>query len=139
MYIKSFKDLMMNIRAMTFPSDDAKNYIKYLTELSLVNRWKYFSDKKLRVDMMVCPRDRRVIDAHNYSKVLLDAMQTAGMFIDDNQVVELTVVLGPIVKGGNIIVDMWEIDHAPDLHPLWLASGIVSQAQPVAMKLDLEP
>lgn len=106
--IHSPKAMMSLIRAIVFPSTEAKKYIKYLQEIALVNKLRFGSQQKIRMDVLVCPRDRREIDAHNFTKVLLDAMEQAGVFVNDSQVEHLTARLGPVVKEGKLVVNMWE-------------------------------
>lgn len=114
LYIRSFKELFTKIRATTFPSDDAKAYIKSMKEYAIQRGFMFNTDKPLRVDVVVCPRDRREIDAHNYTKVLLDAFEQAGVVVDDSQCIDVRVRIGPIIKGGRVVVSMWEIQSDPD-------------------------
>ena len=67
-------------------------------------------DKKLRISMVLFPRDKRKIDIDNRIKSVLDALQDAGVFDDDFQVDELSIVRGKPIKGGAIRVLIEEID-----------------------------
>jgi crossover junction endodeoxyribonuclease RusA len=49
-------------------------------------------------------RDRRAADLDNRLKALNDALEHAGVFDDDEQIDELHVTRGPIVKGGECFV-----------------------------------
>lgn len=121
MVVRSFKELMGKIRCMTFPSTAAKDYFKWIKEHAIQRGYRFGTQKMLRLDLVVCPRDRRKIDAHNYSEVMLDAFQEAGVYEDDSQIEELRVRLGPVVKEGCIIVSLWEItpDHNAILKEAW--------------------
>jgi crossover junction endodeoxyribonuclease RusA len=66
-------------------------------------------DKKLRISMVLFPRDKRKIDIDNRIKAVLDALQDAGVFDDDFQVDELSIVRGKAIKGGAIRVIIEEI------------------------------
>ena len=66
-------------------------------------------DSKLRISMVLFPRDKRKIDIDNRIKCVLDALQDAGVFNDDFQVDELTIVRGKTIKGGGIRVIIEEI------------------------------
>lgn len=114
LYIRSFKELYTKIRAITHPSDDARDYIETIKELAIQKGFMFNSDKPVRLDIVVCPRDRREIDPTNYEKVLLDALEQARVIINDSQCIDVRTRLGPIIKGGRIVVSMWEISHDPD-------------------------
>ena len=60
--------------------------------------------------MVLFPRDKRKIDIDNRIKCVLDALQDAGVFNDDFQVDELTIVRGKTIKGGGIRVMIEEIN-----------------------------
>jgi crossover junction endodeoxyribonuclease RusA len=59
--------------------------------------------------MVLFPRDKRKIDIDNRIKCVLDALQDAGVFDDDFQVDELSIVRGKTIKGGAIRVLIEEI------------------------------
>jgi crossover junction endodeoxyribonuclease RusA len=67
-------------------------------------------DKKLRISMVLFPRDKRKIDIDNRIKAVLDALQDAGVFNDDFQVDELSIVRGSPIKNGAIRVLIEVID-----------------------------
>lgn len=48
--------------------------------------------------------DRRVRDVDNYMKALLDGLDLAGVYDDDNLVDQLHSVRGEVVKGGSCVV-----------------------------------
>ena len=67
-------------------------------------------DSKLRISMVLFPRDKRKIDIDNRIKSVLDALQDAGVFDDDFQVDELSIVRGKPIKGGAIRVMIEQIE-----------------------------
>ena len=67
-------------------------------------------DSKLRISMVLFPRDKRKIDIDNRIKSVLDALQDAGVFDDDFQVDELSIVRGKTIKGGGIRVLIEQIE-----------------------------
>lgn len=113
-YLRSMKELFTKLRSIQFPSSDAKAYVATIKELAIQRGFMFNTDKPLRMDVVVCPRDRREIDAHNYTKVLLDALQEAQVYTDDSQVIDLRTRVGPIIKGGRLVVSLWETQTDPD-------------------------
>lgn len=55
------------------------------------------------------PKDRRRQDLDNRSKLLCDALTEAGVWLDDSQIDELTLVRREPVKGGLVKVVIAEI------------------------------
>lgn len=113
-YLPNPRAIFAKLRSIQFPSTDAKAYVKSMKECAIQRGFMFNTEKPLRVDVVVCPRDRREIDAHNYTKVLLDAFQEAGVYMDDSQCIDVRVRVGPIIKGGRLVVSMWEIQSDPD-------------------------
>lgn len=65
---------------------------------------------RLCVVMRVFPRDKRKQDIDNRVKATLDALQAAGLFENDEQIDDLHVTRGGIVKGGRIELMIGELD-----------------------------
>lgn len=63
----------------------------------------------LVVDVTVFPPDRRRRDIDNVQKALLDALQHGGAYLDDNQIVRLTIERGGPVDGGKTLVGIRNI------------------------------
>ena len=101
--------LYKSFRTLSAPSKEAKEYCKAVEEIVIQRNCRFFTEKDLRITVLVCPRDRRKIDAHNYTKVLFDAMEKAGVFSNDSQLVDERTQLGPIRKNGCVIVSLWEL------------------------------
>jgi crossover junction endodeoxyribonuclease RusA len=64
---------------------------------------------RLQVEIEIYPKDKRKIDIDNRIKPLLDALQHAGLFLDDEQVDKLIVERKEIVKDGQCKVIIKEI------------------------------
>ena len=52
----------------------------------------------IRLWVVLHPPDNRRRDTDNILKCLLDALVHAGMMVDDSQIVELSVVRGPVIS-----------------------------------------
>ena len=61
-------------------------------------------DGPLSVHITLCPPDKRTRDIDNVIKPLLDAMEHAGCFENDNQIVELHIMRKDVQKGGSCVV-----------------------------------
>jgi crossover junction endodeoxyribonuclease RusA len=67
-------------------------------------------DSKLKITMVLFPRDKRKIDIDNRIKAVLDALEDAGVFNNDFQVDHLEIIRGEPVKNGGIRVMIETID-----------------------------
>lgn len=63
-----------------------------------------FGASRLFVAIRVCMRSKKKADLDNRLKSLLDALEHAGVFDNDEQIDELLILRGPIVKGGECYV-----------------------------------
>lgn len=59
---------------------------------------------RLSVHVALWPPDKRVRDIDNILKPLLDAMEHAGVYENDSQIDELTIIRRPPIKGGSCTV-----------------------------------
>jgi len=59
---------------------------------------------RLSVDIRVFPPDRRRRDLDNTLKALADALQHAGVYLDDSQIDRLTVSRWPVTPPGKVVV-----------------------------------
>lgn len=73
------------------------------------------------------PPDRRKRDADNFHKCLSDALQHAGVFHDDSQVVHLEIWKHDPVKGGKVVVHIRERSRDGRLEDLKSARRYLSR------------
>lgn len=66
-------------------------------------------ESRLEVQVEIHPKDKRKMDIDNRIKPLLDALQHASVFIDDEQIDRLVVERKEIIKGGKCVVTINEI------------------------------
>ena len=66
-----------------------------------------FGDKKLKLTLILRPRDKRKIDIDNRIKAVLDALEHAGVFDNDFQVDHIEMIRGEQIKGGllNVVIE----------------------------------
>ena len=72
-----------------------------------------FGDKKLKLTLILRPRDKRKIDIDNRIKAVLDALEHAGVFDNDFQVDHIEMIRGEQIKGGLLHVVVEEIEPPP--------------------------
>lgn len=65
---------------------------------------------RLGVTLDVCCPDRRQRDLDNVCKAALDALTHARVWADDKLIDRLTIVRGPVVKGGLLVVTIERLD-----------------------------
>lgn len=68
-----------------------------------------FTDERLEVVITLNPPDKRVRDIDNIAKPTLDALVSAGLFIDDGQIDRLVIIRSNIVKGGCMTVGVGKL------------------------------
>ena len=67
---------------------------------------------RLAVKLVLIPPTLQARDIDNYSKGVLDAITHAGVWLDDGQVDQLTIIRGEKAKGGGCWVEIVEIAEA---------------------------
>ena len=99
-----------NFRGRTILSPAGREFKEKVADYVAEYNVPKLGEAKLRISMVLFPRDKRKIDIDNRIKCVLDALQDAGVFDDDFQVDELSIVRGKPIKGGAIRVLIEEID-----------------------------
>lgn len=69
-----------------------------------------FGSARLRVDVVVRPRSKRIFDLDNLFKGLLDSLCDAGVYDDDSQIDQLSICRGDPIAGGACLVVIEEIN-----------------------------
>ena len=96
-------------KRVTHLSSEAKKFTHEVAVIIAKKAGTTYSTKRLRGEFILHPKTKARIDIDNRLKGLLDAMQKAYLYADDEQFDEITIRRGSVVKGGNIEVRIWEI------------------------------
>ena len=70
-------------------------------------------DGSVAIAIVACPPDRKVRDLDNVLKATLDALTQACLWDDDSQVGRLTIVRGPVVRGGCLEIGVESVVPEP--------------------------
>ncbi len=95
-------------------SKDARAYRHQVRRIAIERSIKPLMGK-LAVRIEIVPPDNRRRDCDNVQKPILDALQKAGAFWDDSQVVWLLTIKSEPVSGGRAIVTISEIEEGRQL------------------------
>lgn len=87
-----------------FLSKAGKDFRKQVAEIIAERQCLKFGTSRLFMAVRLCMMDRRASDLDNRLKALCDALEHAGVFDNDEQIDELLILRGPIVKGGECYV-----------------------------------
>jgi len=99
-----------NNRGRTHISNKGRQYRKD-AEAALLAQFGQVVELRgsLAVSILAVMPDRRKRDLDNLLKATLDAITHSGFWQDDSQVDELTIVRGPVVRGGSLRVTIKEL------------------------------
>ena len=109
----SMTTMWRNFRGRTVLSKAGRAFREDVQNIIIDNNIPKFGDSKLRITMILRPRDKRKTDIDNRIKAVLDALEHAGVFNDDFQVDHLEMIRGEPLKGGLLHV---VIEELPDPH-----------------------
>ena len=107
----SMNTMWRNFRGRTVLSKAGKVFREEVQEIVINQNIPKFGDRKLKVTMILRPRDKRKTDIDNRIKAVLDALEHAGVFDDDFQVDHLQMIRGEPLKGGLLHVVIEELPN----------------------------
>lgn len=104
-----WRHVLIGRRVRVLISAEGRAYRKAVADAVMLARaagkmQRHQATTRLSVRIEAQPPDRRARDLDNLPKAVLDAMTAAGVWLDDSQVDELTVVRLDPVRGGQIRV-----------------------------------
>ncbi len=105
----SVNRIWRNIGSRTILSLEARVYRQTVQSIVQCHLFEIFVGP-IAVDILVFPPDRRRRDIDNLQKALLDSLQHAGVFADDNQIQRLSIERREIVPNGSVIVRIQAIE-----------------------------
>ena len=97
-------------KRVTHLSSEAKKFTHEVAVIIAKKAGMTYSTKRLRGEFILHPRTKARIDIDNRLKGLLDAMQKAYLYADDEQFDEIIIKRGEVVKGGSVEVKIWEME-----------------------------
>ena len=71
-----------------------------VAEYVALHQLESFGDGSVVVDIVLRPRDARLMDIDNCIKPILDSLQDAGLVDNDKQVHRVSIMRGLVMKGG---------------------------------------
>jgi crossover junction endodeoxyribonuclease RusA len=86
---------------------------KCVKEIWEASNHQGFGSAKVEFNVLLFPRDNRLMDIDNMLKCLGDSLQDAGAFEDDQQVWKITIERGEKIKGGGCQVTISEYPNVP--------------------------
>jgi crossover junction endodeoxyribonuclease RusA len=98
-----------NFRGRTVLSKAGRQFKADVADYIVNNNIPKFGDRKLKVTMILRPRDKRKVDIDNRIKAVFDSLEDAGVFDDDFQIDHLEMIRGEPIKGGLIRVLIEEV------------------------------
>lgn len=93
----------------TLISRAGRQYKKDVSEIVMLSGAARNLDGRLKVEIVAYPPDKRPRDIDNLLKAILDALEKAGVFINDNRIDDLCIRRGEVEQGGRIIVTIEEV------------------------------
>lgn len=97
-----------------FLSKRGREFKQAVQEYVIDNKIPKLGSKAVSVEIILRPRSKKLMDIDNCAKAVLDSLQDAGVFDNDQQVWKLTIERGIPRKGGGAVVMIFEYPlHSP--------------------------
>jgi crossover junction endodeoxyribonuclease RusA len=107
-YPPSMNHYWRNFRGHTVISREGREFRQEVAEIA--TSLPKFGSSRLKITMLLRPRDARRIDLDNRIKAVLDALEHSGIFENDYQVDHVQMIRGQKMKGGALHVLIEEVN-----------------------------
>jgi len=98
-----------------FLSKRGREFKEQVAAYVIDNKIPKLGEMAVQIDIILRPRNKRLMDIDNSCKAILDSIQDAGIIDDDSQVWKLTVERGITHTGGSCVVMIEEYkEHKND-------------------------
>ena len=102
------------VNGKVLKSKQARDYIKIIAQLWMVYKTQtkakaFGKDQRLQIYIQVFPPNRIRRDLDNLLKVLMDSLENAGLFTNDEQIDDIRIMRMEIYPGGKMIVCLREL------------------------------
>ncbi len=87
-----------------YVAKEGKSYRSLVEKIVMIKRPERFGKEKVRVEIDMYPPDNRRRDVDNILKALLDALENASLYDDDNQICSLSVDKKEVIEKGKVVV-----------------------------------
>ena len=92
----------------TYMSKGGRDYKKAVAEYIAESNTPKLGAARMSLEIVLWPKDKRKYDIDNRIKALLDSLQDAGVFDDDEQIDQINIYRGTgTVTGGQARVLIW--------------------------------
>lgn len=92
----------------TYMSKQGRDYKKAVAEYISQSNTPKLGTARLSLEIVLWPKDKRKYDIDNRIKALLDSLQDAGVFDDDEQIDQINIYRGDgVISGGQARVLIW--------------------------------
>lgn len=99
--------------AMTYVSDKGKVFQERVKDIVHAKAPGLKLTGRLAINVLASPPDKRARDLDNLLKPTLDALMYAGLYEDDSQFDAIFIRRGQVIKGGSMLVQIIQDNHAP--------------------------
>jgi crossover junction endodeoxyribonuclease RusA len=94
-------------------SEKGRKFKLNVSEIIATHHHIKFNMLRLKVHIDYYPPTKRKTDIDNRIKAVLDSLTDAGLWVDDEQVNELSIKRMPVYKGGKVVVTVETLEN-PD-------------------------
>ncbi|PHM37164.1 RusA family crossover junction endodeoxyribonuclease [Xenorhabdus innexi] len=91
-------------------TEKGKDYRQNIITLIKQQDLDILTPSRIRITITAHPPDRRRRDIDNLPKAVFDSLTHAHFWVDDEQIDDMRITRGELIKGGCLDVQIWELD-----------------------------